>query len=131
MDGKPYETPPGPATGAHGDWVRACWKQFSDSNSFPFLAGGYYFEWTDEWWKAPQIPDGRQRGQHNFNPDSSRNDTFPGKYNDEAWFGVMGVQVSDNRDPYVYWDTRLNTPVPPDSRSKRGTYHVLQELFTR
>lgn len=131
VDGKPYETPPGPPTGAHGDWVRACWKQFSDSASFPFLAGGYYFEWTDEWWKAPQLPEGRQRGQHNFNPDSSRNGAFPGGYNDEAWYGVMGVKVAENRDPYIYWDNNANTPVTPDERYKRGTYHVLQELFTK
>jgi hypothetical protein len=113
----------------HGDWVRGCWKQFSDSASFPFLAGGYYFEWTDEWWKAPEIKDGNQRGQHDFNPESSRNDAFPGRYNDEAWYGVNGVAVSNGRDPMVYWDAGANTPKAPDRRIQRNTYKVLQELF--
>jgi len=116
---------------SHGNWVRACWKQFSDSASFPFLAGGYYFEWTDEWWKAPQLPEGKQRGQHIFNPASSKNGAFPGGYNDEAWFGVMGVEVSENRDPLKYWDDSKNGPVSPDKRIKRNTYNVLQEIFTQ
>jgi len=101
----------------HGDWVRACWKQFSDSASFPFLAGGYYFEWTDEWWKAPQLEGGKQRGQHTFNPDSARNAAFPGGYNDEAWFGVMGVEVTEGRDPFTYWHAGKNGPVSPTSAS--------------
>ncbi|HLK63446.1 MAG TPA: hypothetical protein VKU19_08400 [Bryobacteraceae bacterium] len=113
----------------HANWVRDCWKYFSDSASFPFLAGGYYFEWTDEWWKAPEISHGNQRGHHNFNPDSSRNDAFPGRYNDEAWYGVMGVAVSNGRDPMVYWDQGANGPVAPDKRVPRNTYKVLQEIF--
>jgi hypothetical protein len=121
----------GDLVNTHGDWVRNCWKQFSDTASFPFLAGGYYFEWTDEWWKAPQIQEGAQRGHHNFNPETSRNDAFPGKYNDEAWYGVMGVAVSNNRDPYQYWDDIKNSPVAPDKRIRRNTYTVLQELFTK
>jgi hypothetical protein len=111
--------------------VRGCWKQFSDRSSFPFLAGGYYFEWTDEWWKAPQTQGGAQRGQHNFNPDSSRNPAFPGGYNDEARFGVMGVAVANGRDPYTYWDNAKNGPVAPDRRIPRNTYKVLQEIFTK
>ena len=43
----------------------------------------------------------------------------------------MGVRVAENRDPYVYWDRNANTPVTPDERYKRGTYHVLQELFAK
>ena len=105
-------------------------KQFSDSSSFPFLAGGYYFEWTDEWWKAPEIANGNQRGQHIFNPESSRNPAFPGGYNDEAWFGVMGVAVSNSRDPMSYWDDATNGPKAPDRRIQRNTYKVLRELFT-
>lgn len=115
----------------HAKWVRGCWEQFSDTASFPFLAGGYYFEWTDEWWKAPQIDGGAQRGSHMFNPESSRNDAFPGKYNDEAWFGVMGTAVSGGRNPLIYWDNAKNSPVAPDQRIPRNTYKVLQELFTK
>ena len=115
----------------HAEWVRDCWKQFSDSTRFPFLAGGYYFEWIDEWWKAPQIQGGAQRGKHNFNPDSSRNAAFPGQYNDEAWYGVMGVAVANGRDPLKYWDVASNGPVSPDRRIPRNTYKVLQELFSK
>jgi hypothetical protein len=124
VDGKGAEIS-GDTVQSHAKWVRGCWKQFSDRSSFPFLAGGYYFEWTDEWWKAGE------RGQHNFNPDSSNNDAFPGKYGDEAWFGVMGTAVSNNRDPMVYWDDKKNCPVAPDKRIPRNTYNVLKQLYDK
>jgi hypothetical protein len=123
VDGKGAEIS-GDTVQSHAKWVRGCWKQFSDRSSFPFLAGGYYFEWTDEWWKAGE------RGQHNFNPDSSKNDEFPGKYDDEAWFGVMGTAVS-NRDHMVYWDKKKNGPVAPDKRIPRNTYNVLKQLYDK
>jgi hypothetical protein len=128
VDGKGAEIS-GSMVQSHAEWVRGCWKQFSDRSNFPFLAGGYYFEWTDEWWKAPQIGDGDQRGQHNFNPNSSANPAFPGGYADEAWFGVMGTAVSNNRDPMTYWDKNKNGPVAPDKRIPRHTYNVLKQLF--
>lgn len=120
---------------AHGTWVGTCWEKFSSSVKFPFLAGGYYFEWTDEWWKAPQLDGGAQRGKHTFNqsrtdPQKAKNPVFPGKYGDEAWFGVMGVTVANHRDPYEYWDKGVNGPVAPDDRYRRGTYEVLRKLFT-
>ena len=80
--------------------------------------------------ESPQIANGDQRGRHMFNPDSSRNDAFPGGYNDEAWYGVMGTAVSNGRDPMNYWDTAANGPKAPDLRIPRNTYQVLQELFT-
>jgi hypothetical protein len=117
---------------SHADWVRGCWKQFSDQSSYPFLAGGYYFEWTDEWWKAPKPKpdDPDSRGQHYFNDDKSKNDAFPGGYGDEAWYGVMGTAVSNNRNTMKYWDEDNNRPVAPDKRNTRNTYKVLKELFS-
>ena len=76
------------------------------------------------------MPGGNQRGQHMFNPETSRNDAFPGHYDDEAWYGVMGVAVSNGRDPMSYWDDATNGPKAPDRRIQRNTYKVLQELFT-
>lgn len=121
----------GDLVNVHEKWVRDCWSHFSDSSNFPFLAGGYYFEWTDEWWKAPQLPAGAQRGQHCFNSDSAKNAAFPGGYDDEAWFGVMGTAVSNSRDPMSYWDGNANRPMAPDQRLPRNTYNVLRELFKK
>ena len=74
--------------------------------------------------------DGDQLYQHNFNPDDrSKNPAFPGGYGDEAWFGVMGTAVSNNRDPKIYWDKKKNGPVDPDKRIPRNTYNVLKQLF--
>ena len=41
----------------------------------------------------------------------------------------MSVAVSNGRDPMVYWDQAANGPKAPDTRTKRSTYSVLQELF--
>jgi hypothetical protein len=46
--------------------------------------GGFYFEYSDEWWKAGdnciQLP----------NPNAP-NAKFPGGYDDEAWFGLNSI----------------------------------------
>ncbi|HLK62382.1 MAG TPA: hypothetical protein VKU19_03025 [Bryobacteraceae bacterium] len=76
---------------------------------------------------GPRRP--RHSNHHNFNPDSSRNDAFPGRCSDEAWYGVMGVAVSNGRDPMNYWDQGANAPMAPDKRVPRNTYKVLQEMF--
>jgi hypothetical protein len=47
------------------------------------LAGGFYFEWTDEWWKSGN------KDVHQGN--IAFNGHFPGCSNDEAWFGLNSV----------------------------------------
>jgi hypothetical protein len=59
------------------------------------VAGGVYFEWTDEWWKA----DANQpayRSQHVGNPDFVS--YFPGCGNDAAWFGLNGIKKGGDLD---------------------------------
>jgi hypothetical protein len=59
------------------------------------VAGGFYFEWTDEWWKAdPDQP--AYRGEHVGNkPFVSY---FPGCGNDAAWFGLNGIRKGGDLD---------------------------------
>lgn len=52
------------------------------------LAGGFYFEWTDEWWKAdPNDP--AFRGKHVG--DEKFVAHFPGCGYDQAWFGLNSI----------------------------------------
>ncbi|HEY6484849.1 MAG TPA: hypothetical protein VIX83_00505 [Candidatus Cybelea sp.] len=47
------------------------------------LAGGFYFEWNDEWWKSGN------KDKHVGN--IAFNGHYPGCSNDEAWFGLNSV----------------------------------------
>jgi hypothetical protein len=50
--------------------------------------GGFYFEYSDEWWKA-----GDQCIQLT-NPNAP-NEKFPGGYDDEAWFGLNSIAAGN------------------------------------
>ncbi|HVN69467.1 MAG TPA: hypothetical protein VMU38_07465 [Candidatus Binatia bacterium] len=53
---------------------------FNDSG---VVSGGFYFEWTDEWWKGGNA--NVQQGNDAFNGG------FPGCSEDQAWYGVNAV----------------------------------------
>lgn len=48
--------------------------------------GGFYFEYSDEWWKANR----GQPCQHLPNPNAP-NAKFPGGFDDEGWFGLSSI----------------------------------------
>ncbi len=52
------------------------------------LAGGFYFEWTDEWWKA-NADNPEFRSKHVG--DEKWVAHFPGCGNDAAWFGLNSI----------------------------------------
>ena len=60
------------------------------------VSGGFYFEWSDENWKAYGAPTAAQACNHiggnegtNPNPESG----FPSGFDDEAWFGLNAVSL--------------------------------------
>lgn len=53
-----------------------------------YVSGGFYFEWTDEWWKA-KADNPEFRSKHVGNEDFTS--WFPGCGYDSAWFGLNAV----------------------------------------
>ncbi|HEY6326875.1 MAG TPA: hypothetical protein VIW73_10235 [Candidatus Cybelea sp.] len=53
------------------------------------VSGGFYFEWTDEWWKADS-GDPAFRGEHVGNIEFTG--YFPGCGYDSAWFGLNSIK---------------------------------------
>ncbi len=58
------------------------------------VSGGFYFEWTDEWWKADGN-DIEYRSKHVGNPTFTS--AFPGCAYDEAWFGLNGISKTSRQ----------------------------------
>jgi hypothetical protein len=56
-------------------------------NNGAVVSGGFYFEWTDEWWKAGAGNNSAHLG--NVAP----NGAFPGCYNDEGWYGLNAISA--------------------------------------
>lgn len=63
----------------------------------PVVAGMFYFEWSDEWWKQDGGSDIKQEGG-NSNPG------FPNKYWDEEGFGLYSISLGDRSGEEVYAD---------------------------
>jgi len=58
------------------------------------VSGGFYFEWTDEWWKADaNNPD--YRSKHVGDPVFTAH--FPGCAYDHAWFGLNAISSSGRK----------------------------------
>jgi len=66
-------------------WNNGRWMAsgFTDENGI--LSGGFYFEWTDEWWKSGN------KDVHQGN--DTFNGGFPGCSDDQAWFGLNSVSA--------------------------------------
>lgn len=74
------------------------------------VAGGFYFEYNDEWYKAA-------RGnpcKHLAGPKANPNPNFPSGWNDEGWYGL-------NRD----------APGTPNVLAQRPTFLALKRAFAK
>ena len=58
------------------------------------VSGGFYFEWTDEWWKA-DANNPEYRSKHVGDPVFTAH--FPGCAYDHAWFGLNGISKSSQK----------------------------------
>jgi len=56
------------------------------------VSGGFYFEWTDEWWKANQGNANAHLGNVAFNG------AFPGCNEDQGWYGINAVSKTGGVD---------------------------------
>ena len=117
---------------ATAEYARICWSgsavehddivsnlAYNATGVHPVCVGGFAFEWTDEWGKGDHgLPT-----QHNGSP--ATGDNFPGKWWDEKWFGVNGVETTgrSNTDPY---DPTINEP---DTLQVRAAYYLLKSLW--
>jgi hypothetical protein len=84
-------------------------------------SGSFYFEWSDEYWKAYNNPTPHQLcahsgGNNGTNPEAST--YFPSGFNDEAWYGLNALAKS--RDPSK-----------PNLMKPRGTTATLQAVWAR
>jgi|HubBroStandDraft_5_1064220.scaffolds.fasta_scaffold00517_2 hypothetical protein len=58
------------------------------------VSGGFYFEWTDEWWKA-DANNPEFRSKHVGDPVFTGH--FPGCGYDHAWFGLNAISLSGKK----------------------------------
>jgi len=63
----------------------------------PVVAGMFYFEWSDEWWKQGGGSDIKQEG-------GARVDYFPQQHWDEEGFGLYSIALGDRSAEQVYAD---------------------------
>ena len=72
-------------------------------------SGGFYFEFTDEWWKAT----GGDDCKHLPGPKGSANNVnFPGGFDDEGWFGLNAIAAGT-----------------PNKLTQRPTFTALKTAF--
>ena len=64
------------------------------------LSGGFYFEWSDEWYKVGDIP-GVIKGTQHLGTVPGWNGAFPGCSNDEAWYGLNAAPPGPPGSPLV------------------------------
>jgi hypothetical protein len=58
------------------------------------LSGGFYFEWTDEWWKA-DVAKPEFKSEHVGDPVFTGH--FPGCAYDYAWFGLNVISLGGKK----------------------------------
>ena len=96
----PNSTETNPNMAGLDDYVQNTTKLLGQGfSSDGVVSGGFYFEWTDEWWKANQGHPDQHLGNVVFNG------AFPGCSNDEGWYGLNAVSKTDGVDAL--------TPRPP------------------
>jgi hypothetical protein len=93
------------------------------ANNRDVCAGGFYFEWCDEYWKQPGTPYWDQSGEGQAEP------AFPGGYWDEKWFGIMAVEVSGGRSPKDPVDTHTGDLQLIDKHTARPHFRYIADLF--
>ena len=86
-------------------------------------AGGFYFEWCDEYWKQPGTAIWDHTGEGRPEP------AFPGGFWDEKWFGIMAVQIHSGRSPKDPVNTRTGELYPIDRHSPRSHFKYIADLF--
>jgi len=69
----------------NAQWLYRGWK---DQNGV--VSGGFYFEWTDEWWKA----NGGNPSMHYGNV--AFNGHYPGCSEDQGWYGLNALTKGPN-----------------------------------
>jgi hypothetical protein len=88
-------------------------------------AGGFYFEWCDEYWKQPGTPFWDHGGEGKAEP------AFPGGYWDEKWFGIMAIQVAGGRPPKDPVNTQTGKLYPIDVHTARPHFQYIAEMFQK
>ncbi len=71
-------------------WNNNRWLASGFTDEGGLVSGGFYFEWSDEWWKAgnPTVHQGND----------AFNGAFPGCSEDQAWYGLNAVQRGGGLD---------------------------------
>lgn len=81
-------------------------------------AGGFYFEFSDEWWKSGWSRSHIGGASGNIIPANAQ---YPGCYNDEAWFGLyLDEKSGSGGEPYP-----VNMNRKPDTRVPRPSLNAI------
>jgi hypothetical protein len=117
---------------ATGQYIKVCWtpgwrqddimsnNAYNGSTDCKVCAGGFVFEWTDEWVKGD-----KQAWDHSGSATDKHTQTFPGGYWDEKWFGINGVST-DRRAPDHYYNPLVDSP---DVLQVRAAYYLLRSMW--
>jgi hypothetical protein len=92
-------------------------------------SGGFYFEFSDEWWKAgwSQSHIGGAPGPPEFPNKIAANAQYPGCYDDQAWYGLyQDVQSGSGIVPFP-----TNPKRNPDTRVARPSLAAMQALWAK
>ena len=81
------------------------------------VSGGFYFEWTDEWWKA-DANNPEFRSKHVGDPVFTGH--FPGCAYDHAWFGLNAISLSGEKYATHYMLARRSTPSKKPGRASHS-----------
>ncbi len=101
------------------DYIKTHWQDIAANSDV--CAGGYVFEWNDEWWKVNNMP------IYTHDASTAPGPGFPGNWWDEEWFGINGVKVSDRRNPKDAWNP--GQPNPADTLVPRQAVTMLHDLW--
>ena len=86
------------------------------------VSGGFYFEWTDEWWKA-DANNPEYRSMHVGDPVFTGH--FPGCAYDHAWFGLNGISLKAAGSTSIRSIPARRSPRSKPSGQRRSSFGYL------
>ena len=111
--------------------AKSLYAQFQNPSSGARASGGFYFEWSDEWWQARKTASGRGCSHIAGNNAPAQIDPgagWPSGYWDNAWFGLNAVALPASAMGCPA-SNATGGGSTPDTLTQRGTFAALRADF--